>query len=50
MRDVVDFTAPMGLAGRLVASLVLRPYLRRLIARRNAYLAITLGGALPPRV
>ncbi|GAA2186044.1 SRPBCC family protein [Micromonospora lupini] len=43
MHDVIDFTAPMGLVGKLVASLVLRPYLRRLIARRNAYLARTLG-------
>ncbi|MEU1686490.1 SRPBCC family protein [Micromonospora sp. NPDC005707] len=43
MRDVIDFTAPMGPLGRLVASLVLRPYLRRLVARRNAYLAATLA-------
>ncbi|MEU8086949.1 hypothetical protein AB0B57_25465 [Micromonospora sp. NPDC049101] len=32
----------MGLIGRLVASLILRPYLQRLVARRNAYLAATL--------
>jgi ligand-binding SRPBCC domain-containing protein len=44
MRDVIDFTAPMGSVGGFVASLVLRPYLRRLIARRNAYLAATLAG------
>ncbi|GAA3764032.1 SRPBCC family protein [Micromonospora maritima] len=43
MRDVIDFTAPMGPLGGLVAILVLRPYLRRLIARRNAYLAATLA-------
>lgn len=48
MHDVIDFTAPMGLLGRLVASLILRPYLQRLIARRNAYLAATLAG-LPRR-
>ncbi|MEO3771618.1 SRPBCC family protein [Micromonospora sp. B9E7] len=47
MRDVIDFTAPMGSVGRLVASLILRPYLQRLVARRNAYLAATLAG--PPR-
>ncbi|MEO3775468.1 SRPBCC family protein [Micromonospora sp. B11E3] len=47
MRDVIDFTAPMGPVGGLVASLILRPYLQRLIARRNAYLAATL--AKPPR-
>ncbi|MFG3681204.1 SRPBCC family protein [Micromonospora chalcea] len=44
MRDVIDFAAPMGPFGGLVASLILRPYLRRLIARRNAYLAATLAG------
>ncbi|MFC0006324.1 SRPBCC family protein [Micromonospora siamensis] len=43
MRDVIDFTAPMGPLGRLVAVLVLRPYLQRLIARRNAYLAASLA-------
>ncbi|MFG1872581.1 SRPBCC family protein [Micromonospora arborensis] len=43
MRDVIDFTAPMGLIGRLVAGLILRPYLQRLVARRNAYLAATLA-------
>ncbi|MFG3553371.1 cyclase [Micromonospora sp. NPDC047557] len=43
MRDVIDFTAPLGPVGGLVASLILRPYLQRLIARRNAYLAATLA-------
>ncbi|SCE93364.1 SRPBCC family protein [Micromonospora mirobrigensis] len=43
MRDVIDFTAPMGPLGRLVAHLVLRPYLQRLIARRNACLAASLA-------
>ncbi|MEU2613932.1 SRPBCC family protein [Micromonospora sp. NPDC007271] len=43
MRDVIDFTAPMGPVGGLVASLILRPYLQRLIARRNAYLAASVG-------
>ncbi|MGQ5262829.1 SRPBCC family protein [Micromonospora sp. ZYX-F-536] len=47
MRDVIDFTAPMGPVGGLLASLILRPYLQRLIARRNAYLAATL--AMLPR-
>ncbi|KKK03390.1 SRPBCC family protein [Micromonospora sp. HK10] len=47
MRDVIDFTAPMGLVGGLVASIVLRPYLRRLIARRNAYLAASLAEPAP---
>ncbi|MGW3789311.1 SRPBCC family protein [Micromonospora chokoriensis] len=46
MRDVIDFTAPMGPVGRLVASFILQPYLRRLVARRNAYVAATL--ATPP--
>ncbi|WP_262284360.1 SRPBCC family protein [Micromonospora sp. MA102] len=48
MRDVIDFTAPMGPVGGLVASLILRPYLQRLIARRNAYLAAALGGTFLP--
>ncbi|MEU9828488.1 SRPBCC family protein [Micromonospora chersina] len=43
MRDVIDFTAPMGPVGGLVAGLILRPYLRRLIARRNTFLAAALA-------
>jgi hypothetical protein len=39
MRDVVDFTAPAGAAGSLVAAVILRRYLRRLIQRRNSFLA-----------
>jgi ligand-binding SRPBCC domain-containing protein len=42
MTDVVDFTAPVGVLGRFVSAIVLRPYLRRLIARRNATLAAAL--------
>ncbi len=51
MRDVIEFTAPAGLVGRLVAAAVLRPYLRRLILRRNAYLARVLASVTtgPPR-
>ncbi|MRG59591.1 cyclase [Agromyces sp. CFH 90414] len=37
MTDRVSFTAPLGPLGRL-AELVLRPYLHRLIERRNAHL------------
>ncbi|MFI5928265.1 SRPBCC family protein [Micromonospora sp. NPDC051543] len=44
MRDVIEFSAPMGPVGALVASLILRPYLQRLIARRNTYLAAALAG------
>ncbi|MGC4770829.1 SRPBCC family protein [Micromonospora sp. DT44] len=43
MRDVIEFSAPMGPVGALVASLILRPYLQRLIARRNTYLAAALA-------
>lgn len=43
MRDVVDFDAPVGVAGSVVATLVLRPYLQRLIQRRNTFLAHWLG-------
>ncbi|GAA5178656.1 hypothetical protein GCM10023322_06350 [Rugosimonospora acidiphila] len=42
MRDVVEFTAPAGAVGALVSTLVLVPYLRRLIARRNGFLARSL--------
>ncbi len=38
MRDVIDFAAPLGVAGRLAERLVLERYLRRLIAERNAHL------------
>ncbi|MFU8874378.1 SRPBCC family protein [Micromonospora sp. SL4-19] len=47
MRDLIDFTAPWGPVGALVARLILRPYLRRLIARRNAYLASFLADPQP---
>ena len=43
MRDVVDFDAPAGVAGSVVAALVLRPYLQRLIERRNTFLVHWLG-------
>ncbi|MBL6276711.1 SRPBCC family protein [Micromonospora fiedleri] len=43
MRDVIDFTAPGGPAGSLVAAVILRPYLQRLIARRNHFLACSLA-------
>ncbi|MBM9463268.1 SRPBCC family protein [Aeromicrobium sp. YIM 150415] len=39
MTDTIEFTAPLGVPGRAVAALVLRPYLRRLIARRGEFLA-----------
>ncbi|GAB3155111.1 hypothetical protein GCM10027290_50810 [Micromonospora sonneratiae] len=44
MHDVVDFAAPGGPAGALVAAVVLRPYLQRLIGRRNRFLAHSLAG------
>jgi len=36
MRDVVRFESPVGFAGRLVDSLFMAGYLRRLLARRSA--------------
>ncbi len=42
MTDVVEFEAPAGPVGRLIAVTVLLPYLRRLIARRNATLRAAL--------
>ncbi len=34
MTDVIEFRSPLGPLGRLVDALVLRGYLKRLIARR----------------
>lgn len=42
MRDEIDFRSPLGVLGRLVDRLVLERYLRRLVARRNAWLKSTL--------
>jgi ligand-binding SRPBCC domain-containing protein len=42
MSDLVDFSVPAGAAGHLVGVTLLRPYLRRLITRRNAFLAQAL--------
>jgi ligand-binding SRPBCC domain-containing protein len=42
-RDVVEFTAPLGVLGRLVTRAVLERYMRRILIERNAYLARTLG-------
>ena len=35
MRDVVEFASPLGPVGRLVDRFVPRPYLKRLLRRRN---------------
>lgn len=43
MRDVIEFSAPAGVLGWLVAATILRPYLRRLVLRRNAYLRRALA-------
>jgi len=42
MTDVVEFTAPLGPLGHVVAVTVLRAYLRGLIVRRNAELKAML--------
>ncbi|MEV4706532.1 SRPBCC family protein [Actinoplanes sp. NPDC049316] len=39
MRDVISFSAPFGIVGRVIERLVLRCYMERLIAERNAHLA-----------
>ena len=38
MIDVFDYTAPLGLLGRLADALFLRRYMTRLLISRNAYL------------
>jgi ligand-binding SRPBCC domain-containing protein len=35
MKDVMQFEAPLGLAGRLIESVILKGHMRRLLARRN---------------
>lgn len=38
MKDVMQFEAPLGLAGRLIESVILKGHMRRLLASRNQYL------------
>ncbi|MDG4808710.1 SRPBCC family protein [Micromonospora sp. WMMD1120] len=45
MRDVIGFIAPAGPVGAVVAHLILKPYLQRLIGRRNAFLAASVTGS-----
>ncbi|SHG05245.1 SRPBCC family protein [Streptoalloteichus hindustanus] len=47
MRDAVEFAAPAGPLGRLVAAAGLRRYLERLIVARNAHIVEVLAGARP---
>lgn len=42
MTDVIEFTAPLGVLGRIAEKTVLNWYMPRLIRSRNAYLATTL--------
>ncbi|OJF10502.1 SRPBCC family protein [Couchioplanes caeruleus] len=43
-RDKVEFAAPLGFLGRLVTRLVLEGYMRRLLSKRNEYLASSCTG------
>jgi ligand-binding SRPBCC domain-containing protein len=36
MQDVFDFEAPYGLPGKIIARIVLLPYMRKLLLKRNA--------------
>lgn len=38
MKDVFEFEAPLGLLGKLVSIVVLRPYLKRFLEKRNEYI------------
>jgi len=38
MKDVMQFEAPLGLAGRVIESVILKGHMRCLLARRNQYL------------
>jgi ligand-binding SRPBCC domain-containing protein len=44
MTDVVRYSVPAGPAGRLVDVVLLRPYMRRLLEARNAWLKSKLEG------
>jgi hypothetical protein len=39
MRDVFDYTAPLGLLGRLADRLFLMSYMRKFLLRRNGEIA-----------
>ncbi|MEU8680259.1 SRPBCC family protein [Streptomyces sp. NPDC048611] len=41
MRDVIDFSSPLGPVGRIIDRLLLRRYMSHIIRIRNAYLAGT---------
>lgn len=45
MRDSIDFGIPLRFGGAPVARVILRPYLRRLVQRRNAFLAAATEAA-----
>jgi hypothetical protein len=45
MRDVIEFAAPLEAIGVVVSNLVLRAHLRRLVARRNAFLAAAVAAS-----
>ena len=45
MRDVIEFTSPLGLIGRVVDALVLSGYLRTLIVQRNRVIKETAEAA-----
>ncbi len=46
MIDIIDFTSPVGLVGRMVDQVVLERYMAKLIKERNNFLK-TAAEALP---
>lgn len=46
MKDEVQFSAPLGILGRVVERLVLERYLRKLIERRNRHIKLTAESGL----
>ena len=42
MRDVLEFSSPFGILGRIVDRLVMTTYLHRLLTRRNEFVRRTL--------
>jgi len=44
MKDVFDFTSPLGLLGRMAEALFLESYMRRFIIERNDVIKKTAEG------
>ena len=48
MIDIIDFTSPVGLVGRMVDQIVLERYMAKLIKERNDFLKTAAEAQSPP--